>query len=85
MQIHDALGSDASGVLPRLLRPIELKSLRLPEYLIRLLEALATKEGVTVEDYLYTAMLDLEVAADPVVLETLLPGFTEAIRFPDAG
>ena len=85
MQIHDALGSDANGVLPHLLRPIELKSLRLPEYLVRLLESLATNEGVSVEEYLYTSMLQLEVAADPGTLESLLPGFTEAMRFPDAG
>lgn len=83
MQIHDALGDRANDVLPRLLRPIELTSLRLPEYLVRLLEELARNAGVTIEEYLYTAMLDLEVASDPEVLESLLPGFTEAIRFPD--
>ena len=83
MEIHDALGAEANRVLPRLLRPVELKSLRLPEYLVRLLEELARNEGVSVEQYLYTAMLDLEVAADPKVLESLLPGFAEAIHFPD--
>jgi hypothetical protein len=82
MEIHDALGDEANRVLPRLLRPVELKSLRLPEYLVRLLESLATNEGVSVEEYLYTAMLDLEVAGDPDPLESLLPGFKEAMRFP---
>lgn len=82
MQIHDALGDDADRILPRLLRPIELKFLRLPEYLVRLLERLAANEGVTAEEYLYATMLELEVARDPGVLESLLPGFIEATRFP---
>src|SRR5688500_4588096 len=35
MQVHEALGQEANRVLPRLLRPVELKSLRLPEYQVR--------------------------------------------------
>lgn len=83
VQIHDALGSEANGVLPSLFRPVELKAVRLPEYQLRLLETLAQNAGITLEEYVYSALLVVEVAADPETMETLLPGFTEAIRFPD--
>jgi len=84
MEIHDALGDDAPEALPRLLRPVELKNVRLPEYQVRLLEALARKDGVTVEGYVHTALLSVETAMSEAELERMLPGFTEAIRFPDA-
>lgn len=84
MQIHDALGKEANRALPSLLRPVELKAVRLPEYQVRLLETLAQHAGVSVEAYVYGALLSLETAASPDELETLLPGFKEAIRFPDA-
>lgn len=32
---------------------------------------------------LYDALLSLEVAADPDVMEKLMPGFIEAIEFPN--
>jgi hypothetical protein len=83
VQIHDALGSEANAVLPRLFRPAELKRVRLPEYQLRLLETLAQNAGMDLDDYLYGALLSLEVAADPETMEKLLPGFNEAIRFPD--
>lgn len=83
MEIHDALGDDAARVLPRLLRPVELQSVRLPEYQRRLLDVLARKERITVEGYLYTALLGLETAASPAEIERMLPGFTEAIQFPN--
>lgn len=83
LQIHDALGSEANAVLPRLFRPAELKRVRLPEYQVRLLETLAQNAGVDLNEYIYGALLGLEVAADPETMEKLLPGFTEAIRFPD--
>lgn len=84
MQIHDALGKEANATLPRLLRPIELKGVRLPEYLIRLLETFAQHAGVSVEAYLCTILLALEAEANPEEMEQLLPGFIEAVRFPDA-
>lgn len=83
VQIHDALGKEANTTLPTLLRPVELKAVRLPEYLVRLIEALARNAGVTVEEYVYTSLLGLEAAASPDVMEQMLPGFTEAVRFPD--
>lgn len=83
MQIHDALGSEANRVLPRLLRPVEMKRLRLPEYQVRLLETLAQDAGVSMEEYLFESLLHLETVLSPEELERLLPGFTEAMRFPD--
>lgn len=83
MEIHDALGKDADRVMPRLLRPSELKAVRLPEYQLRLLEELARRAGVTVEEYLYEALLDLETSHPAEEIEKLLPGFTDAMKFPD--
>lgn len=83
MEIHDALGEDANHVLPRLLRPIEMAAIRLPEYQVRLLEALAKDRGVTIEAYLYDALLDLESAQPADEIERLLPGFKEAMSFPE--
>lgn len=85
LQIHDALGENANSVLPRLLRPVELKSLRLPEYQVRLIEALATRDGVSIEEFVSGALLHLEIANDPNELEKLVPGLKEAMRFPFEG
>jgi hypothetical protein len=82
MEIHDALGKEADTTLPRLLRPVEVKGVRLPEYQIRLLETLAQRDGVSVEAYLYTSLLALETAASAEEIERLLPGFREAVTFP---
>lgn len=84
MQIHEALGDRAKDVMPKLLRPAELKAVRLPEYQVRLLETLARRARVTLDEYLFTALLDLEVAGDPDEIEMLLPGFKEAMAFPNA-
>ena len=83
MEVHDALGEAANITLPRLLRPLELKGVRLPEYLLRLLEQIAERQRVTVEEYVYTCLLAVETEMCPDVMEQLLPGFKEAINFPD--
>lgn len=62
--------------------PVELKSVRLPEYQIRLLETLSQHAGVTVEEYVYASLLSLEVVASPDAIERSLPGFREALTFP---
>jgi hypothetical protein len=84
MQIHDALGKDADRALPRLLHPVELKSVRLPRYQLELIERLARNAGVSVEEYVYTALLGIEAAQSHAEMEQILPGFREAIEFPDA-
>lgn len=83
VQIHDALGKDARRVLPPLLRPMQLQPARLPAYQVRLLEALATHRGVTVEEFLYTSLLALETTYTVDEIERLLPGFKEAMAFPN--
>jgi hypothetical protein len=84
IQIHDALGDEANRVLPRLLRPVELKPLRLPEYQVRLVEEFAREAGSSVEAYIYEQLLAVEAAGNADEIELLLPGFKEAMRFPDA-
>lgn len=84
LRIHDALGDDAGRVLPRLLRPVELGPLRFPEYQLRLIEIHAEAERASVEDYVHSQLLSVEVAADPDAIERLVPGFREAIAFPFA-
>ncbi|HYK04024.1 MAG TPA: hypothetical protein VE974_19880 [Thermoanaerobaculia bacterium] len=83
VQVHDALGKQANRVLPRLLRPVALKSLRLPEYQVRLLETLAREAGVSLEEFVFTSLVNLETFGTPEEIERLLPGYIEAIRFPD--
>lgn len=78
--IHEALGCDASTVLPPLL---ELRSItvRLPEYLLRAIEHAATSDDVTVEDWLQHELLDFAgTAADH--MERAVPGFRRAYLFP---
>ena len=82
MDIYDALGKEAATTLPRLLRPVELKGVRVPEYLVRLIEYLAQRERVTVEEYVYTKLLALEADVSPDEIEQL-PGVREAISYPD--
>ena len=82
MEIHDALGKEAATTLPRLLRPVEFKGVRLPEYLIRLIEHRAQRERVTVEAFVYTTLLALEAEVDSDEIAQL-PGVKEAISFPN--
>ena len=82
MQIHDALGEAGSWALPRLLRPVEL-SVRVPDYQVRLLETLAQDAGKSVEEYVYTVFLGLETTVSADETEKILPGFRDAIRFPE--
>lgn len=82
MQIHDALGKDAAAVLPSLLRPVEIRSIRLPEYMVRLLEALAARGGVSLEEFIYSSLLHLETTGTAAEIESMVPGYSEAMEFP---
>ena len=82
MEIHDALGKEADTTLPRLLRPVELKNVRLTEYQFRLLELLARQEGVSIEAYVYTSLLGLETTLGAEEAERLIPGLHDALTFP---
>jgi len=78
--IFDALGADAQQVLPPLLtlRPI---TVRLPEYVVRALETLATARGTTVDHYLYGELIDFASTASMSVGLTI-PGYRQAYLFP---
>lgn len=82
MQIHDALGEHAQHVLPRLLWPQEVEAVRLPLYQVRLLESLAARDGVSIEEFLFGSLLHLETTVGLDEIERLLPGYGEAMEFP---
>lgn len=82
-EIHDALGSEASGVLPPLLGLREV-TVRLPEYLVRAIELSAASDDKTVDDWLHHELIDFAgtVAND---MEQAIPGFRRAYFFPGFG
>src|ERR1700686_2492780 len=49
-EIHDALGSEAATVLPPLLS-LRSVTIRLPEYIVRALEAMAAEDATTIDDW----------------------------------
>jgi hypothetical protein len=79
-QIHDALGPDASTVLPPLLALRSL-TVRLPEYLVRAIELSAIREETTIDDWLHRELMDF---AGTVAnrIEGVVPGFRSAYLFP---
>lgn len=83
MQIHDALADEANHVLPPLLRPVELVGIQLPAYQVKLLQMLANRAGVMMDEFIHEALLSVEVECSIEDFEQMLPGFTEAITFPE--
>jgi hypothetical protein len=79
-EIHDALGADASAVLPPLLR-LRAVTVRLPEYLVRAIELSAASDDTTIDDWLHHELIDF---AGTVVgyMEPAIPGFRRAYLFP---
>ena len=79
-QIHDALGSDATAVLPPLLG-MRAVTVRLPEYLVRAIELSAASDDRTIDDWLHHELVDFAgtVAND---MERAIPGFRRAYLFP---
>lgn len=82
--IFDVLGTDASALLPELLRPVEFSAL-LPAYQVRMLEVLAQHERLDAGTFLQGHLLDLASGADHALLEQQIPGFLEALFFPFGG
>lgn len=82
--IFAALGADASGYVPELLRPTQL-AVTLPAYQVRMLEVLAHHERLDAGTFLQLHLLDLASASDQTILEEEIPGFIEALRFPYGG
>jgi len=79
-EIHDALGTEASTVLPPLLSLREV-TLRLPEYLVRAIEHSAVSDDTTMDDWLHRELVDFAgTVADR--MERVVPGFRRAYFFP---
>jgi hypothetical protein len=79
-QLHDALGSDATDVLPPLLT-LQPLTVELPAYLVRAIEQAATEEQTSIDDWLHLELIDF---ASGMVhrMERILPGFQRAYLFP---
>jgi hypothetical protein len=79
-QIHDALGGDASTVLPPLLG-MRAVTVQLPEYLVRAIELSAASEDTTVDNWLHRELIDF---AGTVAerMDRMVPGFRRAYLFP---
>jgi len=79
-EVVDALGADAAAVLPPLLA-LRTVTLRLPEYILRALETIASEDGTTVDAILHGELLDFAgTVADR--MEAKVPGLRAAYHFP---
>ncbi len=81
--IYDALGDRADEVLPPLLR-LERLDVRVPAYILRVLELVASRAGMTVERHLRGEFFDMVESlwrTHPEVDQ--IPGAGEALFFPD--
>jgi hypothetical protein len=79
-EIQDALGSDAPAVMPPL-RALRAVTVRLPEYIVRALEAVAAQDGTTLDAALGFELIDF-AGAHLTQLETTIPGYRQAYLFP---
>jgi hypothetical protein len=79
-EIQEAVGADATAVLPPLLalRPV---TLRLPEYLLRALEIVAADNETTLDNAIHGELTDF---AGTVAgwIERRVPGYRQAYLFP---
>jgi hypothetical protein len=82
LTIASALGAERSRVLPALVLP-RVCTLTLPVFEIEMISALARRDGISRDAFLSNYLLDLAgTAAEEMEVE--LPGFTQAMRWPDA-
>ena len=79
-EIHEALGLDATPVLPPLLG-LRAVTVRLPEYLVRAIEFSAAADDVTIDDWLHHELTEF---AGTVIdhMERMIPGYRRAYFFP---
>jgi hypothetical protein len=79
-EIHAALGDDAARVLPPLLS-LRAVTVRLPEFIVRALETIASEERTTLDAALHGELIDLAgTMADQ--MEAVAPGYRAAYFFP---
>jgi hypothetical protein len=79
-EIHEALGKDAEAVLPPLLT-LRAVTFRLPEFIVRALESIASENRTTVDAFLHGELIDF---AGTVTnhMDRIHPGFRRAYLFP---
>ena len=80
--IEGELGERAPELLPPLLITRKL-TLTLPGYQVEMLQRLARRRRVTIDAFLTDHLLDL-AGSVAEGMERAVPGFIEAMRFPDA-
>lgn len=79
-EIHEALGADAAKVLPPLLA-LRTVTVRLPEYVVRALETVASDDGTTLDACLYGELIDFAGAMCSRFTRRI-PGYRSAYFFP---
>jgi AraC-like DNA-binding protein len=83
MEIQDALGDAAAGVLPPLLA-LRTVTVRLPEYIVRALESVAAEDRTTLDAALHFELIDF-AGTHLTRLEGSIPGYRSAYLFPGPG
>lgn len=79
-EIQDALGDDAARALPPLLA-LRTVTVRLPEYIVRALELVATTDGTTLDHALHGELIDF-AGTHLTELQDAIPGYRQAYLFP---
>jgi hypothetical protein len=79
--IEEALGDDLARAIPELLRLADLH-VRIPRFELLALEHLAARESSSIDTFLTGEFLGL-VSAHSDWLGTIIPGFAEALAWPE--
>jgi hypothetical protein len=79
-EIHDALGCDATAVLPPLLI-LRSVTVCLPEYIVRAFEVIAAEGGTTIDAALSFELVEF-AGSNLTRLEGAIPGYRRAYLFP---
>jgi hypothetical protein len=80
-EIESALGPEMATVIPDAVRLTELQ-VRIPQYQVVMLEKLAGRERISVDELMSRHLLDL-AAAEGDWLRRRIPGFEAAMRWPE--
>jgi hypothetical protein len=80
VEVQDALGTDATGVLPPLLA-LRTVTVRLPAFVVCTLETVASRDGTTLDACLHQELMEL-AGVWAVEMEKIHPGFRAAYLFP---
>ncbi len=80
--IEEALGREATSVMPELVRLAELR-VEIPRYQTVMLAKLAERENLSVDELLARHLLDL-AGAEYIWLSETIPQFSSAMRWPEA-